>query len=52
MKDYSGGSAKIEALVELLHKSIEEGHRVLVFSQFTSVLKNIAKRINDRGNIL
>ena len=45
MNDYSGGSAKIEALVELLHKSIEEGHRVLVFSQFTSVLKNIQKRL-------
>jgi len=46
MNNYSGGSAKIEALVELLHKSIEEGHRVLVFSQFTSVLKNIQKRLN------
>ena len=45
MNEYSGGSAKIEALVELLHKSIEEGHRVLVFSQFTSVLKNIQKRL-------
>ena len=52
MNDYSGGSAKIEALVELLHKSIEEGHRILVFSQFTSVLKNIQKRLNGRGNIL
>ena len=45
MNDYSGGSAKIEALVELLHKSIEQGHRILVFSQFTSVLKNIKKRL-------
>ncbi|MBZ9607040.1 DEAD/DEAH box helicase [Clostridium estertheticum] len=45
MDDYSGDSAKIEALVEQLHKSIEEGHRVLVFSQFTSVLKNIQKRL-------
>ena len=45
MNDYSGGSAKIEALVELLHKSIEEEHRVLVFSQFTTVLKNIQKRL-------
>jgi SNF2 family DNA or RNA helicase len=45
MNDYSGGSAKTEALVELLHKSIEGGHRVLVFSQFTSVLKNIRKRL-------
>ncbi|MBW9148967.1 SNF2 helicase associated domain-containing protein [Clostridium sp. CM028] len=45
MNDYSGGSAKIEALVEQLHKSIDEGHRVIVFSQFTSVLKNIQKRL-------
>ncbi|MCB2293832.1 DEAD/DEAH box helicase [Clostridium algoriphilum] len=45
MNEYTGGSAKIEALVEHLHKSIDEGHRVLVFSQFTSVLKNIQKRL-------
>lgn len=49
MNDYSGGSAKIEALVEHLHKSIEEEHRVLVFSQFTSVLKNIQKRLTAEG---
>ncbi len=45
MKEYSGGSGKIEALVEVLKQSLEEGHRVLVFSQFTSVLKNIRKRL-------
>ncbi|MEK6266099.1 MAG: SNF2 helicase associated domain-containing protein [Clostridium sp.] len=45
MNDYSGGNAKMEALVELLHNSIEEGHRILVFSQFTTVLKNIQKRL-------
>lgn len=49
MKDYSGGSGKLEALVELLNKSIEEGHRILIFSQFTSVLKNIGKRISQEG---
>lgn len=46
MNDYVGESGKIEALVELLHNSIEEGHRILVFSQFTSVLKNIGTRLN------
>jgi Superfamily II DNA/RNA helicases, SNF2 family len=49
MNEYRGGSGKIEALVELLQKSMEEGHRVLVFSQFTSVLKNIGKRISKEG---
>lgn len=46
MKDYDEGSGKIEALIELLEQSIEEGHKILVFSQFTSVLKNIGNRLN------
>ncbi|WP_097027035.1 DEAD/DEAH box helicase [Clostridium peptidivorans] len=45
IEDYTGGSGKMEALVELLFQSIEEGHRILIFSQFTSVLKNIGKRL-------
>ncbi|GLC31926.1 DEAD/DEAH box helicase [Clostridium omnivorum] len=49
MDNYTGVSAKIEALVELLQQSIEEGHRILIFSQFTSVLKNIGKRISAEG---
>ena len=49
MKDYNGGNGKMEALVELLLQSIEGGHRILVFSQFTSVLKNIGKRISEEG---
>ncbi len=49
MKEYAGGSAKLEALVELLQQSLEEGHRILIFSQFTSVLKNIGKRISVEG---
>lgn len=42
---YTGGSGKIDALIELLHQSIEAGHKVLVFSQFTSVLKNISQKL-------
>ncbi|NLU06813.1 MAG: ATP-dependent helicase [Clostridiales bacterium] len=49
MEDYNGGSAKMEALVELLTQSISEGHKVLVFSQFTSVLKNIGNRLELEG---
>lgn len=45
MEDYRGGSGKIEALVEILKQSIEEGHKILIFSQFTSVLKNIRDRL-------
>ncbi|MCC9295796.1 DEAD/DEAH box helicase [Clostridium sp. WLY-B-L2] len=49
MENYNGKSAKIEALVELLIQSTEEGHKVLVFSQFTSILKNIGNRMKIEG---
>jgi len=32
-------SAKTELLMELLHETIDSGHKVLLFSQFTSMLK-------------
>ena len=47
INDYKGESAKIEALVEILNHGIEEGHKILVFSQFTSVLKNISSRLKE-----
>ena len=47
MEDYTGDSGKIEALIEILSQSIDEGHKILVFSQFTSVLKNISKRLKE-----
>ena len=31
--------------MELLQHAIEEGHKILVFSQFTSILSNIARRL-------
>lgn len=43
--NYAGGSGKMEALDEILENSLEEGHRILIFSQFTKVLKNISKRL-------
>lgn len=45
LENYSGESGKMEALDDLLEDSINEGHRILLFSQFTTVLKNIAKRL-------
>ncbi|MBF4693879.1 DEAD/DEAH box helicase [Fusibacter ferrireducens] len=47
LSNYEGGSGKVEALVELLSELEESGHRTLVFSQFTSVLKLIQKAISS-----
>lgn len=43
MDKYLGGSGKMEAILELVTQGIEENHKILIFSQFTSVLKNISK---------
>jgi superfamily II DNA or RNA helicase len=45
------GSSKVEALVDMLEEIIDEGHRALVFSQWTSLLSKLepalrAKRID------
>jgi SNF2 family DNA or RNA helicase len=42
-------SAKLEALVPLLAEVIEEGHKALVFSQFTSFLKLLVPLLEKRG---
>ena len=45
--EYAGGSGKFQLLEELLEDSFAAGHRVLVFSAFTSMLEII--RANQRA---
>ncbi len=45
----SGSSAKLDALMETLEPLVEEGHRVLVFSQFVSMLELIALELTARS---
>ncbi|GAB3253602.1 DEAD/DEAH box helicase [Arthrobacter pigmenti] len=42
-------SAKLDALFEQLEDVVAEGHRALVFSQFTSFLKKAAERLEAEG---
>ena len=42
---YKGGSAKLETCMELITGGIEGGHKILLFSQFTSMLQLIEKRL-------
>ncbi|HEY3820979.1 MAG TPA: DEAD/DEAH box helicase [Polyangiaceae bacterium] len=47
-------SAKLETLLELLHDQLAAGHRVLLFSQFTSMLALVsdALRTRDVGHLV
>ena len=46
VENYKGGSAKIEEALNIIEENIENGHKILLFSQFTSVLKNISKELS------
>ncbi len=43
------GSAKLDVLVEHLHELAAEGHRALVFSQFTGYLARVRERLAREG---
>lgn len=42
-------SAKLEALMEMMLELVEEGHKVLIFSQFTSMLDLVRQRFHKTG---
>lgn len=42
-------SAKLDMLIPKLEEVIEEGHKALVFSQFTSMLTILRRRLDDAG---
>jgi hypothetical protein len=42
-------SAKIDVLLEQLREVLDEGHKALVFSQFTSLLDIVRSRLNKQG---
>ncbi|WP_072374554.1 DEAD/DEAH box helicase [Thermophilibacter mediterraneus] len=48
-EDYGGGSAKLETCLELVSGALDGGHRVLLFSQFTSMLEIISRRLRALG---
>ena len=47
--NWTGGSSKLDACMELVTAAVEGGHRILLFSQFTSMLELLAKRLDEAG---
>ena len=48
-EDYRGGSAKLETCMDLVRSGILAGHRILLFSQFTSMLHLIGQQMERDG---
>ena len=49
LPDYDGISGKLELLMDVLPGSLAAGRRALIFSQFTSMLHIIEKRLQQEG---
>lgn len=49
LKDYDGKSSKINICIEILNEAISNNRKILLFSQFTSVLKLIEKEIENKN---
>ncbi len=45
LEGYKGGSGKLEMLMELIQDAVDSGHRILLFSQFTGMLKLIREEL-------
>lgn len=43
--DYKGGSGKLDSLSNILQDALANGHRILIFSQFTSMLDIIKEEL-------
>ena len=49
LENYEGGSGKLDQLKELAHELKESGHRLLIFSQFSSMLTLLHKELSKDG---
>ncbi|MCQ2510186.1 MAG: SNF2-related protein, partial [Lachnospiraceae bacterium] len=49
VENYHGENAKLDACMELVQQAVEGGHKVLLFSQFTSMLDIICSRLSKDG---
>lgn len=48
-ENYRGESAKRESCLDLIESAVEGGHKILLFSQFTSMLALLEESLKERG---
>lgn len=48
-QNYQGGSAKLQVCLDLIENAVAGGHKILLFSQFTSMLARIEEKLRTFG---
>ena len=49
IKDYKEGSSKLEQCIEIVKDATEAGHKILLFSGYTSMFELIENELNENG---
>ena len=47
-ENYTNGSAKLDTCIELIESAVEGGHKILLFSQFATMLKILEENLTHR----
>ena len=48
LKEYKAGSGKLEQCMEIISEAVAGGHKILLFSSYTSMFSLIAKEVENR----
>lgn len=48
-RDYQNGSAKLDTCMELIKNALEGGHKILLFSQFATMLEIVSEKLKQQG---
>ncbi len=48
-EDYSDDSGKMEEILSMMDNALEEGHKILIFSQFVKHLKIVEKQVKEKS---
>lgn len=49
LENYHGENAKLDTCIELVRQAVDGGHKLLIFSQFTSVLDEVESALKKEG---
>lgn len=48
-EDYEGGSCKVDTILTIVRRVVDASEKLLLFSQFTGFLEELAKRLDEEG---
>ena len=49
LSNYDGGSSKLEQCMEIVEQGVQSGHKMLLFSVYTSMFEIIEKELQEKG---